>query len=154
MKEETHELEMEFMMRWCTVVLDFIEAKNVGLKEFSELTKENMNKHYKSYSPGLYKGFKQAYGDINEMAKALPPSDYRDLNIMLKDRFGQESIMILSTTDKKIASIVKKGKISNASEYGLLLNRVDEIYAEVAQKDELEKLNMLLTNYQKKDIPG
>lgn len=45
--------------------------------------------------------------------------------------------------------VVKKGKISNASEYELLLTRVEEIYSDESKKEEVEKLNMLLADYHK-----
>ena len=149
MEKKTYELEMEHIKDWCVVVLDFITAKNANFKEFAEPTKDNLNKYYKSNSQRLYKGFQQSYNEINEMAKALPPSEYEELNAILRDRFGKDLMNINPVAEKKIAYVVKKGKISNASEYELLLNRVEEIYSDESKKEEVEKLNALLADYHK-----
>jgi hypothetical protein len=150
MEKKTYELEMEHIKDWCVVILDFITAKNANFKAFAEPTKDNLNKYYKSYNQRLYKGFQQSYRDINEMAKALSPSEYGELNAILNERFGKDLNGINPITDKKIVKVLKEGKISSPTEYELLLNRVEEIYSDESKKEEVVKLNELLANYHKR----
>ena len=141
---------MEHIKDWCISILDFVSIKNPAFRDFSEITKENLIRHYRDNNQKTYKGFQQGYRDINEMANSLSSLDLKELNILLQKRFGKD---LLSANKKdvksKIEKILRKGKISNASEYELLLARVEEIYSDEGKKDEVERLNALLTDYHK-----
>ena len=54
---------------------------------------------------------------------------------------------ITSDIRKTIDNILKRGKISNREEYEVVINRVDEIFADPTNAEELKSLNELLTIY-------
>nr|WP_199080616.1 hypothetical protein [Pedobacter sp. ASV19] len=137
MKNKNYESQMEHIKDWCVVILDFIVAKNINFKEFTEPTKDNLNKYYKNNSQRFYKGFQQSYRDINEMAKFLTPLEYEELNAILNEKFGKDLNHINPVIDRRIAKVLKIGKISNLEEYELLLNRVEEIYSDTSKADEI-----------------
>ena len=90
------------------------------------------------------------YKDLNEGANDLPLIEFNELNQLLSQKFGADLTECNIKNLTKIKQIVKKGNINNDEEYRLILNRVEEIYADNNQKDQTEILNMLITNYIKK----
>lgn len=151
MKKETYLSEIKHIKEWIITILDFMTIKNPSFKQFSEITKENLLQHNNTnINQKIYKGFREAYRDINEMTKSLSPIDYKQLNTQLTEKFGVSLGHIDKSITKTIEAILKKGKISTREEYILLLKRIDEIYADHSKEDEVECLNKLLAAFDEK----
>lgn len=94
--------------------------------------------------------YQQGLRDMNEMAKSLKSSEYQELNKILFEKYGKTLMDFDSKKDKKIESIIKKGKISSDEEYELIENKVSELSQEKDKVREIEMLNKLLIDYYKK----
>lgn len=96
-----------------------------------------------------WRGLKVVLKDIAEWAKSLSASEYQELNLLLENEFGRGLAAIKKQDSRKIDIVLKREKIVSESEYELLLNRVDEIYADPNKLEELKQLNQLLAAYHK-----
>lgn len=137
--------ELIHIKEWCLTVMNFMishyEGKDVFI-QFSEVIKEGFNKQD-------LRGMRYVYKDTNEWAKGLPLTHIEELNRILNEKFGED---IKKQTDRditKISRIIKNGEINSEDEYRLILNRVEEIYADDNKKEEVLKLNKLLANFHK-----
>jgi cold shock CspA family protein len=137
--------ELIHIKEWCFTIMDFMishyEGKDVFV-QFSEVIKEGFNKQD-------LRGMRHVYKDTNEWAKGLPFAHIEELNQILNDKFGEDLKKQTDGDTIKINRIIKKGKINSEDEYRLVLNRVDEIYADDSNKEEVLKLNELLATFQK-----
>ena len=135
--------ELLFLKEWnCTVIDYFIKKEADPLfKQFHQVIIESFNKNN-------IKGLKTAYTDNNDMARDLPPSDLNELNQILREKFGYDLTKANDQNLAKIKRIVQKGHLKTDDEFRLLLNRVDDIYADDNMKDEVEILNKLMHDYE------
>lgn len=137
--------ELTFLKEWNETIVNFFASKpkDNSLEIFHQIINETFNK-------SDLKGMRMIYKDLNEGANDLPLIEFNELNQQLSQKFGTDLTECNNKNLTKIKQIVKKGNINNDEEYRLILNRVEEIYADDNQKEETEILNMLLTNYIKK----
>ncbi|OJV35346.1 MAG: hypothetical protein BGO33_08735 [Bacteroidia bacterium 43-41] len=137
--------ELTFLKEWNETIINFLilKSKDNSLDIFHQIITETFNK-------SDLRGMRMIYKDLNEGANDLPLMELNELNQLLSKKFGRNLTEYNNKNLAKIKRIVKKGNISNEEEYRLILNRVEEIYADDTQKDETKILNMLLTNYIKK----
>ncbi|UII34129.1 hypothetical protein LVD17_09915 [Fulvivirga ulvae] len=78
----------------------------------------------------------------------MSESDRNKLNEILETKFG--SGLNDEAEKKGINQILKKGKVTTEDEYRLLLNRIEEIHTDPLKKEEVERINLLLIEYHKK----
>lgn len=137
--------ELTFLKEWNETIVKFfvLKSKDTSLEIFHQIINETFNK-------ADLKGMRMIYKDLNEGANDLPLIEFNELNQQLSQKFGTDLTECNNKNLTKIKQIVKKGNINNDEEYRLILNRVEEIYADDNQKEETEILNMLLINYIKK----
>jgi hypothetical protein len=72
------------------------------------------------------------------------PNEASQLLHLLKQELGLAYKVDRKKAQKKIAYIIKQGKISNRMEYELVNDRVEEIHGDATKASELEQLNQLL----------
>ena len=137
--------ELIFLKEWNETIVKFfvLKSKDNSLEIFHQIINETFNK-------SDLKGMRMIYKDLNEGINDLSLIEFNELNQLLSQKFGTDLTECNNKNLTKIKQIVKKGNINNDEEYRLILNRVEEIYADDNQKEETEILNMLLTNYIKK----
>lgn len=137
--------ELTFLKEWNETIVRFfvLKSKDNSLEIFHQIINETFNK-------SDLKGMRMIYKDLNEGANDLPLIEFNELNQQLSQKFGTDLTECNNKNLTIIKQIVKKGNINNDEEYRLILNRVEEIYADDNQKEKTEILNMLLTNYIKK----
>lgn len=145
---ETNNLEI--LKNKCLLFNQFMRRYGGFPVELSAAFDESDKLIEKAYQEKDLKPLKAMSRDIdNQVLKHMPLT----MAIKLKELFKEELNINFDAVEKAILKsidkIVKKGKISNASEYELLLNRVEEIYSDESKKEEVEKLNMLLADYHK-----
>ncbi len=141
---EKLKIELEYKKEWCLVILNFMLEKSGDTTLFLNQMKEVVNE---TYDTGNYRGMGYCYKDINEWAKGLPVSDVQELNILLKDKFGEDLQKQHEKDNTKIDSIIKIGRIANEDEYRLILNYVDEISSNKFRMQEVEVLNRLIVEF-------
>lgn len=148
MKDSKHIFELEFIKDWVLTILDVLDKFYPEGKQddFREIVINAFKRHN-------LRGLRYVYSDANEMAGYMSREQIEYLNAILKDKFGFD----LNDKNKKdlvkIKVILSRGCIKNASEYRLLSNRVEQIYADEDKVDELEALNRLLLDFDSKHEP-
>jgi hypothetical protein len=153
---QVQENDLIFIREWCNVIIDFISALHNDGAEFLEIYKQSFSnetkeKYLKEFKPSVFmRGVKQAFYDTNEWASELRSADVKELNTILKSRFGKDLNFYSKERYKKINQIIKKGRISNDEEFRMIDERANEICQSEEKKSELEKLNQLLLMYETK----
>lgn len=135
--------ELSFLKEWNLVIVDyFVKVKHETFLEqcYPIITEAFDNKNLR--------GLRMAYSDNNDMARDLLPSDLNELNQILREKFGYDLDKVNDMNLAKIKLIIKRGHIKTDDEFRLLLNRVEEIYADDNMKDEVEVLNKLMGDYE------
>lgn len=148
MKDPTHTSELEFIKDWTLTIFDVIDKFYPEDKQddFREIVINAFNNHN-------LRGMRYIFNDSCEMAYAMRKQHIDFLNTILITKLG------FNLNDKnkrdlvKIKAILSRGCIKNASEYRLLSNRVEQIYADEDKVDELEALNRLLLDFDSKHEP-
>lgn len=144
-------MELETLRDKCLLFNQFIIEKGHFPKELAEVFKETNRLIEVAYKEGNLKSLKAMSNDIdNQVIKQMPLSMALELKIFFRQKLGIDFEAVNKARLKAIDKIRKKGKISNSSEYELLLERVDEIYADAEKLGELERLNELLAAFDKK----
>ena len=75
------------------------------------------------------------------------PKEKEEIEALFRAKFGEDALVSNQVRLRQINTIIKRGRINSNSEYNLLFQRVDEIYSDVLKKDELLKLNELLSAF-------
>jgi hypothetical protein len=99
-----------------------------------------------TYEEGNLRGMRIIFGDMTEMSKGMRKEQIDSLNHILKKEFGVD----LYNNKKKVDAILAKGVIKNRSDYKLVFDYLEEIYADESKTDEIAKVNHLLEEYQRK----
>ena len=148
MKDFKDTFELEFIKDWVLTILDVID------KFYPEEKQDDARKIViDTFNSHNLRGMRYIFNDSCEMAYAMRKQHIDLLNTILITKFG------FNLNDKnkkdlvKIKAILSRGCIKNASEYRLLSNRVEQIYADEDKVDELEALNRLLLDFDSKHEP-
>lgn len=102
---------------------------------------------YQAYNKPSLTTLKRISKELNVWFKEMPKDSQSELEQILKEELNEE---IKDDTSEKISKIIKRGQINNLQEYEILLNRVEEIYADDNKKTEVIKLNELLADYHRR----
>lgn len=142
-------VDLPLLRDWCLTIEDFIgldysqlpdecNMRTIILKVFDE----NWNGKYKKQQR------KELLHDTNDMAMDLTGGRRKELNNILRQRFGFDLDAFSNLHNKRIQSVIKRGKIKNDEEFILLKDKVEEIYADDNQQELLATLNNLLYQYE------
>ena len=135
--------ELSFIRDWIWVIVDFL-VKN----ESGEIFKEMYQVISDTFDRKNLRGMKMMYNDTNEMARGLSQDKLRELNQILREKFGfgleRDHNIILA----KINQILQRGYLKNEDEFRLLLSQSEEIYADNSKKKEVETLENLMVDYE------
>lgn len=135
--------ELSFIRDWIWVIVDFL-VKN----ESGEIFKEMYQVISDTFDRKNLRGMKMMYNDTNEMARGLSQDKLRELNQILREKFGfgleRDHNIILA----KINQILQRGYLKNDDEFRLLLSQSEEIYADNSKKKEVETLENLMVDYE------
>jgi len=91
------------------------------------------------------KGLRMVAKDIEEWTKGLDQAKKDKIDEKLKLKFNIGSS--IDEEERNVSRILKNGKINTDSEYRLMINWVEVIYADQSKKDELNKINFLLSKF-------
>ena len=90
--------------------------------------------------------------DYQNQIKEMPYSYVIELKKILLEKTGENLDNFQKLVDKKIKIIEKKG-IKNIEEYTIIHNEVENIWSDITQKEKLDILNKLLTDWHIKNEP-
>ncbi len=101
----------------------------------------------KAFSEKKVKPLKAMSNDIDEQVKHMPLVLAIELKNIFKEKLNIDFEIVEKLRLNLINKILKKGKILNQENYDLLLNRVEEIYADASKINEVNQINSLLASY-------
>lgn len=137
--------ELEHLKNWSLIIIRYMDEvsgpDSFAFKKFEDAILE-------TYEKENLKGMKVILNDLRQWIKSLPKAHIDVVNQRLKAKFGRD----LNTDDsaKKIRRIIERMGIKNLQEYRLIMDYFDEIYMDDTKKEEIEKVNSILEEYQKK----
>ena len=82
------------------------------------------------------------------MVRDLPPDKYKELDKLLKDKFGHGLFDADKKYLKRIDKIIEKGKISNEEQYYMLKEYLERIWGEEGQKERTKRIDEMLKGYE------
>ena len=139
-----HIKEIEYYKKRAFLFIGFLEEQSEEkdsfiLKQFQEIILKN-------YSSKNLNGLKACNNEINRWAKELPTEKLTyDFYKLLEKELNENYPKIVHS---KLEEIKTKG-IQNEIEYNIVTDRVNKIFNKKEYKLEIEKLNELLTLYEK-----
>lgn len=149
-KKSRKRMELKKLRDKCLLFNQFMIEKGGMPSALAEAYKESNRLIEKAYADGDPKPLKAMNKDIdNQVLKHMPLQMSIELKKTFKEKLGINFDAVDRVYEKAIEKVLKKGKIVNAEEYELLLNRVEEIYADANREDEVKSLNELLAAYHK-----
>jgi len=149
-KTKAKEMELKMLRDKCLLYNQFMVEKGGLPPQLAEAYKESNRLIEKAYAEGNPKPLKVMNNDIdNQVLQHMPLKMVTDLKKLFKEKLDINFEVVNKAIGKAIDKVLKRGKIINAEEYELLLNRVDEIYADPYKEEEVQRLNNLLVAYHK-----
>src|SRR5262245_42134751 len=135
--------ELRMLRDWCLVVIAFIGE--VGPPSpIVTLTKQAIGA---AFDRSDHRGLKMISSDLAELAGDLPSDKQKELDNLLRSRFGKGLDIDATTKETLIQRVLERGKILTKGEYRIVLESVEAIYADETKQREVEQLNSLLTAY-------
>ncbi|MCQ2304504.1 MAG: hypothetical protein MJZ97_05890 [Bacteroidales bacterium] len=153
--------ELKFKYEWCKTIQEFINAHeddsfDVELMQDldSAFAEQNPSMHDylirvldKAYLEQNLVGLRSSINDYNEDACDLTPSEFEELNAILREKFGEDLVHNRQRELAKIKRIIKRGKINNEDEFRLLKGRIDELLEE-EKIEEAQLLDKLMFEFE------
>jgi hypothetical protein len=146
MEQHRKQNELDKLKKRCFIFYDFFYEKY------------GQSKIYKNAKAGIEIEFEKlnlvvlrhASRDFNNWLREMPIDDAVELGLILKRELGEDINIIEKRRLEKISRILKRGRISDVEDHELLLSHVEDIYDDANKKDELDRSNMMLIDYEKK----
>lgn len=148
MEEDT---ELKKLRDKCLFFNQFMIESGTIPKELIHVYQEVNKLIETSYQEGKIRPLKAASRDIDDQViRHMPLSMAIELKRLFKEKLSNDFETVDKARLKAIEKILKKGKISREDEYELVLNRIDEIYADKNKIAEVKELNKLLNAFDTK----
>jgi len=129
----------------CLLFVQFLLEKNTIPQELVPSYKDMINKINTAYQEKKVKPLKAMSTDIDDQVmRHMPLATALDFKNVLKEKLKIDYDIFEKKRKKLIEKIIRKRKIANREEYELIINRLDEIFADSDKVDELKALNELL----------
>jgi len=146
-KNPENDIQQEqYLKNWCIVVSDFLQSiskHTLFLEWSSEIALDT------DCNP---KAWRLAYETLLSVVLELEPPHYKQLNAILKEKFGSDLNDLNSKQQKKIETIVRRNKIRNEEEYYLLRDYCEKIWDEEQYITQTEVVQKVLFSYEQKQV--
>lgn len=96
---------------------------------------------------------RMAYNDINEGAMGERPETVRQLNNILREKFGMDLCDVNKRMAARIAAILKRGKIRNDDEFVRMSEWIDHLLwddPDADNYDEINRIERLMNEYEER----
>lgn len=136
--------EPEKLLEWCQVISGFL-SRGMSAELAVPLEKAIVGASKRKSAKALQTLAKE----LAAWVRTLSPDLQNEINAELRARFGRA----MDDDDDRqevVRRVLARGRIQGAEEYRSIMNRVDEIHANDAASEELEKLNALLLEHDRR----
>lgn len=142
-KKKTPSTEAVELARWCSAIAEFMAQ----LGPHTELDNEMKSAIQRCLERDDLKGLKTMSRDLVEWSSALNDAQRLSLDDELIQKFGAGLDNALAVQLDQLRGIRKRGVVRNDQEYRVVMSRVEAIYDQQEQADEVSELNTLLAAY-------
>jgi Zn-dependent M16 (insulinase) family peptidase len=141
--------ELERLRDKCLFYTQFLIQKLSDSPELIKGLEETYRLVEKAYQDEKIKPLKAMSAEIDDQVIChMPLSMAVEFKNLIKEKLKINYDDVDKAHMKVVERILKKEKISNGEEYKLIVNRIDEIFADINKAEELKKLNKLLLEYE------
>ena len=143
--DEKEKKKLLYLRNYCVTILNYIEiiAADINSDKVMKLFFNSINS---AYNRTDLKGMNKMTSEISEWGRSLSNNQVGELNRILDEKYGQD--LFSDKKVKNIQSIIARGKINNLSEYQLLKNYLNDNFSDIERKQEMDKINLLIDEYQ------
>lgn len=144
------EKQIWYMYNWCIAIEEYYEKlipEDYTYDWRSDFGEPKMTK-------SELKDWQMAYDETFEETQNLSPDQYKKLDLILKEKFGQGLFEADKKHIKRINKIVEKNKITNEEHYYLLREYYERIWDMPEQKETAEKINDMIFAFEEKNKPA
>jgi hypothetical protein len=145
--EDSRSVELVALKDWCLAIVQFIGSLDAPSK-----MSDSMNQIIReAHKRGDLRGLRTLSKEVVEWAGGLSRTNQRKLDAVLRLRFGRGLSSHAETKKEEVSGILRRNRIADEHEYRLLESRADDIYASKTNRSELDMINHLLSEYDKRD---
>lgn len=142
--------ELKLLRDKCLLFTGFAIQKLSDSPELIKGFEENYRFVEKAYREEKIKPLKAMSDEIdNQVIHHMPLAMAVEFKKLIKEKLKINYDVIDKALKKAIERILESEKISTPEEYELVMNRIDEIFANTTRAKELKILNTLLVHYEK-----
>lgn len=141
--------ELVFLRDWIFAISNFFKELNTNETCHDDM----MVIVARAFERQDLRGLRMVYGDVNEGAMGESPETVRQLNNILREKFGQDLCDVKKRMAARIASILKRGKIRNDDEFVRMSEWIDHLLWDDPEADnsgEIERIEMLMNEYEER----
>jgi hypothetical protein len=149
---ERRDADLKALADWCMVVLRF--KKKSFPPELMGIISDMEKGVQRAQSEGNLRGLRAVVGDLKEWSGELTPQERNELDNALRHEVGWGLLEEQASSDRVLKGIVANGKISSATEYRLVTERVDALVQAASRARELAKLQKLLQDFHESNRRG
>ncbi len=137
--------EAKYLADWCVEILKFIDT----LQPHPNLSLW-IDDMYRGVKKIDVVGLRMTFNDMNESTQDLTYDQYKTLDKILKDKFGEGLFEADKKHVKRINKIVEKGKIKTEVQYYLLREYFERIWDMIEYKNTAGKIEKMLYVFENK----
>ena len=148
--------ELDYLMARFNVYYDFVmqslnASPDASTLHFIEIYKEHFKKPTEeAYANKNIKFLRAMNKELNNDFAEMTKEEKEELALLFKEKLGEDIYQTDAKRLKKVEQIKKRGEIKTKTEYSLIHQRVEEMYADDHVTSETELLNKLLADFIKK----
>ncbi len=139
--------EINFLADWCIEIYRFENT----IEPDSDI-EEWINKLTKAKKKKKLRGLKEEYNETLEMVQYFSAAQYKNLDKILRDKFGHSLFEADKKYVKRINKIVEKGKISKEEQYYLMREYFERIWNMPEHKQTVQKIEKMLFAFENKTL--
>lgn len=143
-------VEINCLYEWAITILHYVLEISPEENQFFYMELDAINE---CAIKGKLSQLRMAVGDLNEMASGLSPMNLKELNRRLREKFGNDLCTIDKRMEKRMESVLKRGKIRNDDEYIRVSEWIDHLLWDPDkenQQSDIDTFERLLGEYVEK----
>ena len=139
--------DLERIKRKYEIIDDYFQRHGLASKIFLEMSRTMVED---IYGARKLRAMYQLEREFDDWVRNLPREEHRlALLELLQKEIGEDFAAKENRRVKRVQKILDRGEILSDAEYRLLLERVEEIYADRDMSATVEAINKLLATYDK-----
>jgi len=137
------------ILEWCLTVLDFRIER--GDDPQSHITRRMKDSLKRAFDTGNFRGLKLAYGDTTAMIRDMTIHEQREIDNLLREKFGSGLDEVFAESDRKADKILRRGKIKSEEEFYFLREYFESIWEDDKHRERAALIDEMLAEFDKRE---